>query len=360
MELGGLSAILTLMGLMTEFGMWNEDYYRQREMTEEQRDYQSEREDVAWNRNVTSEIDKAQAMMEQGWNPNLVVDSLLGGNSSTPAASSGAPVAPNVESGMAAMASMLGTSMNNILDVQRKASETQVNQSQANKNEVEAGLMPRDFQLRRMSTAAQINAWESSAKLACKQAGYTEEMTKLVENQNLYYGRLTEAQIQSYQAQVAQACADALLKLEQIEKTKKEEELIDTEKAVNVATVQNLHADTALKWTEQSTEYYKSERERIGWEFEQKIGGVPLTADAQKYVNKLAADGNYKEIENFYNTIFATSLNQQLGEEHGTAGRFGLPFNLFNGKPNIWNLGNPYDSRHGVAPYRVPYYNPPR
>lgn len=352
MELASLFS--TFFQILWQFGMQQWAYQEADETREDQQAFQKEREDIAYARNANQKVDQYDRFLSLGINPNLAADSILGNTGSQPAQALSSPSAPTPLSTMGALNSIFGNMQDTIMNSEKRAAEVENIRADTDKKNVETGLMPRDYQLRLMSTTAQIRSWNESADLAAEQAKLTKEQTDLVKQQNFYYGRLSEAEIKSYQGRTAEAYANAKKALEQVNTEQKQQEFLDSEIAVNRAEIQNLNADTSVKYQEAYSIEVKTEREKICRDFETALGGVPLTADAQKYVQKLVNDGDLDGIHNFYQTIYSTALNQKVGEQNGTGSRWGLPFGIYQGAPNV----NPLFMQPGLTRARNSYWVP--
>lgn len=333
MEFGGLSIISMIMEIMYQYGMQQWAYQESDLNREDQQAFQAEREDIAYDRNINFKADQYQQYLDLGINPNLAADSILGGNHSSPASALGAPSYPSPLSTMGSLSQLFGNMQDTVMNSEKRAAEVENLRADSNKKNVEAGLMPRDYQLRVMSTDAQIRLWNETADKICKEAKLTEQQTELVKQQNMYYGRLTQAEIDSYKAKIAEAYAQANLAMEQLRTEEKKRDVMDSEIAVNYSEVAVNRAVEDKTYNESYNVEVRTAREKICRDFEIALGGIPLTVDAQKYVQKLAKDGDLDGINNFYQTIFATSLNQSVGSEYGKAPQFGLPFGIFNSGP---------------------------
>lgn len=345
------SVLPTIFGMYSTRKQQDREFDQQQQFLNEEQDFTREREDLAYQRSLPST--QMQNMLDAGFNENLAANAVLGGNGQSVSAS-GSPQAPTVSSAIGALQSMIGQGGQNLYDSMLKQAEIENMQANTNKTEVEAGLLPRDYELRKLSTEAQIRVWNQSVHKMAAEVGLTQEQTRLVEQQNMYYGRKSEAEINAMEAKVAEAVTHAMLQLEQIDTEKAKQSDLHTHAGLNVALTGQSHAETELAWSEQSTEYYKSERERIAKEFEQKLGNIPLTADAQRYVESLIKDGKMKEVQQFYTNIFTAALNQSIGNSAGE----------FIGKPNQ-KVGIFGEYSFGVgkhenfySPYAVPYWNP--
>lgn len=326
------------------------EFKQQQDLQENAQQFQTEREDINFERNSYS--GQMQQMLDAGFNPNLAAASLLGGNNVAAAGSDSSPVAPTTNSAIGALQNMFGQGGQNLYDMFKNNAEIQNIEADTNKKEVETGLMPRDYQLRSLSTIKQLEVWDASIERTKAAQHLDEEQTKLLKQQNLYYGRMSEAQIKAYQAQAADAYADSMLKLEQINTEEAKQRELNTQAGLNVANTKLAHAETILVGTQNSTEYYRSESARIAQEFEKRLGDIPLTADGQKYVQGLVIKGDIDGINNFYQNIFATALNQQAGNDYGKAPSIGLPFGMFS-MPYLG--GKEPTTRYN---YNLPYWNP--
>lgn len=331
-----IMAIISVVSSMINYAATNaqqkKEMTQQEALQEDAQQFQVEREDIMFGRN--SYKGQMQQMLDAGFNPMLAANALLGGNGVVAASSDASPTAPTTNSAIQALSQMIGQGGQSLYDAMKNQAEIHNIQADTDKKEVETGIMPRDFQLRQLSTIKQLEVWDASIKRTAAAQHLDEAQTDLIRQQNLYYGRMAEAQISAYQSQVAKAYADASLSLEQINTEKSKQRELDTQAGLNVAQTEVAHAETILLGTQNSTEYYKSESARIAQEFEKKLGDIPLTADGQKYVQKLAKDGDLDGIKNFYSNILQTAANQQFGSDLGSSGHFGLPFNVFQGRPN--------------------------
>lgn len=341
MDFGGLSIISMMMEILFQHGMQNWAYQESDLDREDQQAYQSEREDIAYDRNINFKADQYQQYLDLGINPNLAADSILGGNHSSPASALGAPSYPSPLSTMGSLSQLFGNMQDTVMNSEKRAAEVENLRADSNKKNVEAGLMPRDYQLRVMSTDAQIRLWNDTADKVCKEAKLTEQQTELVKQQNMYYGRLTQAEIDSYKAKVAEAYAQANLAMEQLRTEEKKRDVMDSEIAVNYSEVAVNRAIEDKTYNESYNVEVKTDREKICREFETALGGVPLTADAQKYIQKLSADGDLDGIKNFYLSVLGVAESQSLGNNLGSQ-KFsvGLPFGLFHkdyGMPALRN-----------------------
>lgn len=363
MEFGGLSIISMIMEIMYSFGMQQWAYQESDRSREDQQAYQSEREDIAYERNLNEMPNRYQSMLDLGINPNLAADSILGGTGSTPASALSAPQYPSPLSTMGSLNQLFGNIQDSLMNSEKRSAEVANLRADTDKKQIEAGLLPRDYQLRVMSTDAQIRLWSATADKYCKEAKLTEVETNLVKQQNIYYGRLSEAEIQSYKAKVAEAYANANLAMEKLRTEEKSRKVMDSQiavndsqVAVNGAQVQNLGANTDLQYQQAYNTEVNTERVKIAKNFEDSLGGIPLTADAQKYIHSLVLKGDVAAIENFYQSIFATSLNQTLGTEYGTATQVSLPFGILSSKVNRNQhfFDSYFDSRRGVKHYFTP------
>lgn len=323
------SVLPSIFGLGSSLVQQGHEYSAQNKLLEKQQQFQAEREDVAWERSRPGQI--YQDYVDLGFNPNLAAQAVMGGNAES-ASTSGSPSAPTVNSAIDAISRSLGDMGTNSLDAYLKRAQADNLDANTNKTEVEAGLLPRDYQLRAMSTDAQIAVWNKSVEKMSSEIGYTDEQKKLVEQQNMYYGRMSEAQIQVYQSEVSSNIAEARLALEKINTEQKSQEVMDADIALK-------HAETAHEYAETELTSEKTERERIAKDFEVKIGNIPLTADGKQYVMKLANEGKYDEIQQYYDCIFMSSMNQTLGAAVGTPEKssFSLPFGLLKGEKYDFN-----------------------
>lgn len=327
----------------------DKEFGRQQLLQEDAQQFQADREDIMFERNnIPSQY---QQMLDSGFNPILAANSIMGGNGVAAASSDSAPSAPTTNSAINALSSMISQSGKNLYDALKDQAEIKNIQANTDMMQVQTGIMPRDFNLRQLSTTKQLEVWDASIKRTQAAEKLDDAQAALIRQQNLYYGRMAEAQIQAYESQVADNFASASLKLEQINTEKAKQTELGTQSALNLSEI-SVNVDEKILLQNQSAEaYYKSESARIAKEFEESLGGIPLTADAQKYVQFLAKKGDIEGIKNFYMNIFTTAKNQQLGSEYGTAGRFGLPFNLFQGRPNTDLIPKPYG-------YGAPLWNP--
>lgn len=337
-----ISAVVSSVQQQNEFN-------QQKELQQNAQHYQTSREDIAWERSRPGQ--EFNDLLDLGFNPNLAAQAVLGGASET-ASTSGSPTAPSVNSGIGALQSMFGQSTQNVVDSFMKQAQIENLNANTNKTDVETGILPRDFALRQLSTTEQLKVWDKSCEKMSSEVNYNKEMTDLVKQQNLYYGRLSESEIKVREAQVNQAISQASLNLEKINTEKATQENISSDTLLKRAETSNVIQDTANKSIEGSLTYEQSERERIAKEFEVAVGGVPLTSDAQKMVNKWAIEGDYNRIREFYQTVFQSSLNQTLGSAFGTPAKKGWKLPL-----NLWSR-EAFDYSRWANPQNAPLWNP--
>lgn len=324
--------ITTIISVYASKSQQTQEYWQQQQLQEDQQEFTAQQADLAYERNKPSS--QYADMLEAGFNPVLAASSIMGTGNTSPASAVSSPSVPTTNSAIGALSSMLGQGGQNLYDMFKNNAEIENIQANTSKTEVETGLLPRDYMLRNLSVTKQLEAWDASIKRTKAAQQLDEEQTKLIQNQNLYYGRMSEAQLKAYQAQIAQAYSTATNQLEQAKTEENKRRNLDTQSALNVANTELAHDESRLVSQQVSTEYYKGESARIAQEFEKKLGDIPLTVDAQKYVQGLVKNGDIDGIKNFYSNILQTALNQQYGEEMGSSGRFGLPFNLYQGRPN--------------------------
>lgn len=346
-----ISVITTAISYAATKYQQDSEFSQQKQLQEGAQLFQSEREDINFERN--SYAGQMQQMLDAGFNPNLAASSLLGGNSVAAAGSDSSPAAPTTNSAIGALQSMLGQGGQNLYDMWKNNAEIKNIEANTDKTEVETGLLPRDYMLRNLSVTKQLEVWDASIKRTAAAQHLDEEQTRLLSQQNLYYGRMAESQIKSYEAQVAQAYADAKLSLEKINTEKSKQRELDTQAGLNVANTELAHDQSVYVSNLASTEYYKSESARIAQEFEKKLGGIPLTADGKKHVQKLIADGDIEGINNFYQDVFTTALNQQAGNEYGTMPKAGVPFGILSSLPLRGYQRSLLENN-----YNLPYWNP--
>lgn len=344
-----LSLFTSLFGTAFSLNQRQIELDEQKQLFHESQDFQARREDIAYQRNLPSTT--YQDLISQGFNPNLAAQSVMNGVGS-PASAGGSPSPLPVPSAINALQSSFGGMSQNIIDQYLKTAQVKNLEANSNKTNVEAGLLPRDFTLRRMSALGQLKVWNKSVEKMAKEMDYSNQMTELVKNQNLYYGRLSEAQIQVYQSQVMEAVSNALRSLDAIKSQQKERQVMDADIAVKEATRSNLIQDTSNKIIEGDLTFQKSERERIAKEFEQNLGNVPLSADAQKMVNHWAESGEYDKIRDFYQCIFDSAMNQELGESIGTPNK-----KVVKAPLNLWS-SEKYDFGNWANPQAFPIWNP--
>lgn len=328
------------------------EFEHQQQLLTQEQDFQSEREDILFQRNSTPE--QFQQMIDSGFNPILAASSIMGGNGTAAASSDTSPSAPTTNSAIGALSNMIGQGGQNLYDMLRNNAEIENIQANTNKQEVETGLLPRDYMLRNLSVTKQLELWDKSIDKLKAETKMSKEQANLIKQQSMYYGRLSEAQINAYKAQVHEAVAHASLLYEQVDTERAKQTELYSQAGLNTQlqseSVQNV-AESVIRG---QTTFEQGELARIQKEFEQKLGGIPLTADAQRYVESLIKDGKMKEVEQFYNNIFATALNQAVGTSAGT----------YLGRPTQKvGLFGEYDFGVGkhtnfYAPYAAPYWNP--
>lgn len=326
----------------------DDEFFEQQKLLRQQQDYQTEREEWYFEHNNIGA--QFQQMTDAGFNPNLAANALLGGSDVSAAQSGSSPSAPTVNSSIGALQSMFGQGGQNLYDLLKNQAEIENIQANTDKQTVETGIMPRDFQLRQLTAIEQFKVWDASVERSKAAQHLDEEQTRLVRQQNLYYGRMAEAEINSYIAKVNESYKHAQLMLEQIETEDAKQRELNTQSVLNVANANLANANAGLVEQETKTEKYNTQRQKIAFQFENELGGIPLTADAQKYVQSLAKRGDVDGIRNFYLTIFGTAQNQSLGEQlGGMHSHWQLPFGLFSkdypnpalkayGSAPVWNM----------------------
>lgn len=344
-----IAVIGAVISTIVSYSQQHNEFEQQKELQQISQQFQSEREDIAWERSRPGQ--EYSDLLGLGFNPNLAAQAVLGGASEV-ASTSGSPSAPTVNSGLGALSSMFNTTQSNLIDSFMKEAQIENLRSNTNKTDIESGILPRDFALRQLSVTEQLKVWDKSVEKMSSEIGYNKELTDLVKQQNLYYGRLSEAEIRARESQVMQAISQAQLNLEKINTEQKSQDVMDADIALKRAETSNVFQDTANKIIEGEFTYNRSERERIAKEFESSIGGVPLTADAQKMVNKWASEGDYDRIKEFYQTVFQSSLNQTLGSAYGTPAKKGWKLPL-----NLWSRES-YDFSSWANPLNAPIWNP--
>lgn len=346
--MAAISIISTLFNAYASRQQQSREFEQQQQLLSQQQNFQSQREDLLFQRNSVPE--QFQQMLDSGFNPILAASSIMGGNGTAAASSDTSPSAPTTNSAIGALSNMIGQGGQNLYDILRNNAEIQNIEADTSKKEVETGLLPRDYQLRMLSVTKQLEVWDASIERTKAAQHLDEEQTKLLQQQNIYYGRMAEAQIKAYQAQAADAYADSMLKLEQINTEEAKQRELNTQSGLNVANTELAHAETILVGTQNSTEYYRSESARIAQEFEKSLGDIPLTADARKYVQGLIRKGDIDGVNNFYQDIFATALNQQAGTEFGSMPKAGFPFGILGNVP-LYGYNKGYQGN-------LPFWNP--
>lgn len=357
MEAGLLMAMITIIGWVinraTVGGQQEKEYQMQQDLLQQEQDFTAEREDIAFARQQPQNV--YRDYLNTGFNPNLAAQSILGGASEV-TSTGGSPAAPTTNSALSALQSMTGQSSQQMYDVLKNVAEINNINENTNKTQIEAGIMPRDFFLRQLTVTEQINLWDKTVEKMNAEIGLAKEQTDLVKQQNLYYGRVTTAEINLRQKQAEEAVANAKLALEKVNTEKHAQRNLDADTLLKNAETSTQVSQNALLQIEQVTEYERSERERIAKEFEQKLGGVPLTADGQKYVMKLAYEGKYDEISQFFQLIFTSALSEGVGVNisenakyhHKGDNKEGYIF--LPSKGGILPFANPYNFS--------PYWNP--
>lgn len=342
-----MSILTTGISSLTTLGQQDKEFNQQQQLQQDAQQFQAEREDIMYQRN--SAPNQMQQMIDAGFNPVLAANSILGGNGVAAASSDSSPSAPTVNSAIGALSSMIGQGGQNLYDLAKNDAQIQNIHANTEKTQMETGILPRDYYLREMSVTEQIRVWDASVEKTKAAQKLDEEQTKLLQQQNLYYGRVTEAQINLYKGQLMESYNKALLALEQIDTEEAKQRELDTQSGLNIANtnVANKQADLIVEET--GTQRFAKQREKIAMQFEQELGGIPLSADAQKYVARLAKDGNVEAIKSFYLNIFQTSLNQSIGENLGSnRSKISLPFGIYSrefpnpalrayGSVPIWN-----------------------
>ena len=104
-----IMAIIAVVGTLIRYGIsnhqQNKEFEQQNELLEKEQEYNTEREDLAWERQRPQQI--YQDYLDTGYNPNLAAQAVLGGNAET-ASVGGSPAAPSVNSALGALTSMFG------------------------------------------------------------------------------------------------------------------------------------------------------------------------------------------------------------------------------------------------------------
>lgn len=326
------------------------EFNQQQDLLNQQQQYQSEREDLAYSRNnISGQYDD---MLSAGFNPILAANALMGGNGITAASTSGSPSAPTTNSAIGALQSMFSQGGQNLYDLVKNNAEIENIRANTNKTDIEAGILPRDYMLRSLSTTKQLEVWDESVRQMKKTGNLTDQQVELLKQQVMYYGKLSEAQIDAYRAQIAEAYSHATLMREQLITEDKKQHNLDADTALKGQQSRLAASGVELTYNQSSSEYYRSESLRIAQEFEKKLGDIPLTADAQRYVKGLVNNGDVDGVRDFYLNILGVAQNQSLGESlGGQKSHIGLPFGIFSKDyPNpalrsytnypVWNFFN--------------------
>lgn len=346
-----ISSILTTgFGLLkTNFQQYKE-FGQQQQLLNEEQDFTREREDLAYQRSLPST--QMQNFLDAGFNGNLAANAVLGGNGTT-ASVTGSPQAPTVSSAMNALQSMIGRGGQNLYDAMLKQAEIKNIQANTNKTEVEAGLMPRDYEIRRESADAQIKFWNQSVHKMAFEVGLTQEQTKLVEQQNLYYGRKSEAELDVLKETKNKLIADAKLANEQAKTQENVRQELNARVQLEGQQAAYYDASTGLVNQEAAGQMLENEGKAIDLNWIEQHN-LPLTVDAQKYLVGLLNKCEYDEANKFLDAIFQSALNQEYAGQVATPKyNIGLPFGIYGHRDFGIGQNSQFD---GVQ--SIPFWNP--
>lgn len=337
------------------------EFSQQKNLLEDEQAFQAEREDINWNRQRPQQM--FGDYLASGFNPNLAAQSVmnLGGES---AVSGSSPSAPNVNSAIGALSSALGQGNKQIFDSFKQAAEIENLHSQSNLQDVQAGIIPREFDLKSHSVAAQINNWNKQADMYSSQQHLNEEQTRFIQAQRFLYNHVTDEQIKYWQALSKSALADAAAKYESIKNMAKEREVMDSQIVLNGAkaieanaSAQNQMAQAGLATQQTFTEEQREAIEKMNKEYQQQMNGIPLTVDGKKMIDDLMAQGKYDDAGKLLDGVFYTALNQSFGSELGKPTQSMKIGNGLIGTYETKGYGLGGKILYGM-PSRIPYWNP--
>lgn len=300
-----LTAILpSIFGGITTAIQQNREFQQVKDLQEDQQEYAAGREDLAYLRSLPST--QIQNYLDAGFNGNLAAQSVLGGQAQdvSPISSGSSPA---VNSALGALSNMFAQGGNSVADILKKDAEIKNITANTDKTNTENGLLTRDFELRKMSTEAQIKVWNESVDEIKSRVHLNDEETELVRNQNLYYGRKAEAEIQALQAQKSKLIADARLAYEQAVTEQRKQFNLDSSTAVNQATYQNINMDTSIKGEEYQQKIFETD-------FIGKYN-IPMTADLQQKLTAYLNSGEFDKVNNILDAVFQSSLGQHVGQQ---------------------------------------------
>lgn len=331
------------------------EYQQQQALQEDQQEFTAEQADLAYERNKASSVFEDMTV-NAGFNPNLAAASIMGTGNNSPATAMSSPGAPTVNSAIGALSSMMGQSGQNLYDMFKQNAEINNLNADTNKKEVEAGLLPRDFQLRSLSTEAQIRVWDKSVEKMAEEMKLTEQETELVKQQNMFYGRKTEAEIKALEEQANKAIAEASLAYEKINTEKAQQVELGARAGLERAETEVAYQQAYNLEVQTEGQKIANDRQQIAKDFEVATGNIPLTVDGEKYVQNLIREGKFEEAKQFYNCVFASALNQAVANTAGNTDQisFGPPWLNYSLKGNPWTS---FKGGQGTI-LAAPYWNP--
>lgn len=325
------------------------EFQQQQMLQEDQQQFTAEQADLAYERNKASSVFEDMTV-NAGFNPNLAAAAIMGTGNNSPATAMSSPGAPTVNSAISALSSMMGQSGQNLYDMFKQHAEIQNLNADTNKKEVEAGLLPRDYQLRALSTEAQIKVWDKSVEKMSQDMKLTEQQTELVKQQNMFYGRKTEAEITALQEQANKAIADAALSYEKINTEKAQQVELGARAGLESAQIEVAHQQAELVDAQTEGQKVANDRQKIAKDFEVATGNIPLTVDGEKYVQNLISQGKFEEAKQFYNCVFASALNQAVGSSYAKdTYKIRIPF---------FEHTSPYLGGNPTGHFVAPIWNP--
>lgn len=349
--------IVAVLGTLLNYAISNSqqdrEFEEQEDLLRKQQNFTREREDLAYERSRPGS--QMKDLLDAGFNPSLAAQSVLGGDAATSQATS-SPTAPTVNSAIQAMESMIGQGGQNIYDAWMNQIRAKNIEANTNKTEVEAGLLPRDYELRAMSTESQIGLWNASIEKIAKENDLTNEQIELAKQQNMYYGRMAESDLALNEKRMDQMVAEAKLANEKAKTESHVRSELDARAALEGEQVyterakqSELYAQVGLEEAQKGAVSTEQQIRAIDLEWVQKYD-VPLTVDGQKYVAGLLAKGEYDKASVFLHSLTEIARGQELGKNlGGMKTHIQMPLNLFS-------KDYPTPALRGVV--NSPFWNP--
>lgn len=343
------SIVMSIIGIAIEGYQSDEEFDRQQQLMRQNQSYQSERENLAWQRQRPQQ--EYSDFLETGFNPNLAAQAVLGGASQT-ASTSGAPSSPPVNSALGALGSMFNTSQSNFLDSFMKEAQIENLNANTEQTKVQTGLAPLQFQLKKEETDAIIKKYEAETNLSSEQANVVRQSFEL-------HQQIDPITVQQFSETLEKTIEEKKLLIEQQQTQQKERDVMDADIMLKNAETGKAKAEENLAWANSSVvqqEYSHIETfgSRLGSDFVDSIVGLleKGTEESFRQAQDMASL--------YYQLTYKRKTAEQVAESRH--GKSLSPFQFLDKGFGLGRYMNTpwFDPYPGIVPnsFNAPVWNP--